>query len=477
MRDDGKPSMDETPTQTQATIGMANMPGRLKPYPAYKESGVEWLGRIPTHWDANRLKYAARLNPTPAAVRNLGESLEVSFLPMEAVGEYGGLDLTSVKPLAEVNSGYTYFGEKDVVVAKITPCFENGKGALAEGLANGVGFGTTELHVLRAEKAGDPRFLFYVSMSDAFRKLGEAEMYGAGGQKRVPESFIENLRHPLPPLAEQRTIAAFLDRDTAQIDALVAKKGRLIKLLQEKRSALITRAVTRGLNPDVPTKDSGVEWFGTIPRHWRISQLNRAVAKFVDYRGKTPEKVPFGVPLVTAKNIRNQMIDFSESQEYIREASYPFWMVRGLPERGDVVVTTEAPLGESAQIMEPSVALAQRIVLLKAQRNRVTNEYLKYHFVGNGGRYELQTRATGSTAVGIKASHLRASLVATPPITEQNQITEFLDRETTEVDAIVAKVRAAIDRLKELRIALISAVVTGKVDVRDDATANPRNTS
>ena len=127
----------------------------------------------------------------------------------------------------------------------------------------------------------------------------------------------------VPPHSEQRAIAAFLDRETAQIDALVAKKERLIELLQEKRTALISDAVTKGLDPDALLKDSGVEWLGGIPAHWEVKQLNRVVTRFVDYRGKTPEKVPFGVPLVTAKNIKNQMIDFSESQEYIREELYP----------------------------------------------------------------------------------------------------------------------------------------------------------
>ena len=132
-------------------------------------------------------------------------------------------------------------------------------------------------------------------------------------------------------------------------------------------------------------------------------------------------------------------------------------------------MTTEAPLGESAQISETNIALAQRIILLKVYREKICNEYLKYHFVGGLGRSELQARATGSTAIGIKASHFRASLVTTPPIAEQIQILEHLDRETAKIDTLVTKVQEAIDRLKELRTALISAAVTGKIDVREAA--------
>ena len=132
-------------------------------------------------------------------------------MAMEAVGEYGGLDLALTKELSDVGDGYTYFSDGDVVVAKITPCFENGKGSLAGGLVNGIAFGTTELHVMRCRPELDKRFAFYLTLTDSFRRLGEAEMYGAGGQKRVPESFITNLKHPIPPLPEQRAIAAFLD--------------------------------------------------------------------------------------------------------------------------------------------------------------------------------------------------------------------------------------------------------------------------
>jgi type I restriction enzyme S subunit len=217
---------------------------KWKPYPAYKDSGVEWLGQIPAHWEVKRLKYVTQLNPSPLAARTLSQGAEVSFIPMEAIGEHGGLDLSRTRPLADLRSGYTYFANGDVIVAKITPCFENGKGALAAGLTNGMAFGTTELHVLRAVDTVDREYLFYLTLSDAFRRLGEAEMYGANGQKRVPEAFVKNLKHALPPEPEQRAISAFLDRETAKLDALVAKVREGIEKLKEYCTALISAAVT-----------------------------------------------------------------------------------------------------------------------------------------------------------------------------------------------------------------------------------------
>ena len=241
---------------------------RFRVYPEYKNSGVEWLGEIPATWEAKRLRFVVRTGITKREVADLDPETEVSFVPMEAVREYGGIDLDSTKPLADVVDGYTYFCTGDVIVAKITPCFENGKGALATGLCNHVGFGTTELYVLRASFRVEPRFLLYLTLGHHFRRIGTASMYGAGGQKRISEDFIRDFRHPVPGLLEQRAIADFLDRETSKIDALVAKKERLIELLQEKRTALITRAVTRGLDPNVPIKDSGIEWLGETPAHW-----------------------------------------------------------------------------------------------------------------------------------------------------------------------------------------------------------------
>lgn len=216
----------------------------LEPNPQMRDSGVDWLGKIPENWGQIRGRFVMAVNPPSHRARALGGTDEVSFVPMEAVGEYGGLDLERTKQLDEIGTGYTAFEDGDVVVAKITPCFENGKGAIASKLKNGVGFGTTELHVLRAGKRLDKQYLFYLTISHTFRMLGESEMYGAGGQKRVPPEFAKDFRILLPPVAEQQTIARFLDSQTMQIDSLVSKVESAITRLTEYRQALITSAVT-----------------------------------------------------------------------------------------------------------------------------------------------------------------------------------------------------------------------------------------
>ncbi|NLX26203.1 MAG: restriction endonuclease subunit S, partial [Lentisphaerae bacterium] len=154
---------------------------------------------IPGTWRRRRLRFDASINPVKSEL-NREENMEVSFVPMEAVGEFGGLLLDQSKRISEVYNGYTYFTNGDVCIAKITPCFENGKGALADSLLNGVAFGTTELHIIRPYSGVDKKFLFYLTIAHDFRSFGASEMLGAGGQKRVPERFLKDWMPPLPPL-------------------------------------------------------------------------------------------------------------------------------------------------------------------------------------------------------------------------------------------------------------------------------------
>jgi len=209
---------------------------------AAKEAGTASDGLV-EGWTRRRLRFDVKLNPKKSSL-DMEPSQLVSFIAMDAIGEHGGLNLDEVREFGEVCDGYTYFADGDLCIAKITPCFENGKGSLVKGLVNGVGFGTTELHVIRPGSNIDRRFLFYISISDDFRKIGESKMYGAAGQKRVGEAFIKDWMPPLPPLRTQQRIARFLDNEAARIDKLTNKIRHSIECLSEYRTAVITAAVT-----------------------------------------------------------------------------------------------------------------------------------------------------------------------------------------------------------------------------------------
>jgi type I restriction enzyme S subunit len=273
----------------------------------------------------------------------------------------------------------------------------------------------------------------------------------------------------VPTVPEQEVIVSFLDRETARIDTLVRKRHRLLDLLEEKRLAAITHAITKGLNPNAPMRDGGIDWLGEIPAHWEVLPLTRVVHQFVDYRGATPTKLEDGVPLITATQIKNGRIDHSLDPVFISEEEYGARMTRGFPEKGDVLVTTEAPLGETAQIEDERVAPGQRIIMMKPDVGKVTKDYLFNHFRSDVGRTELLSRASGSTASGIRADRLRATKVLVPPLDEQKAITTYIAKAISYLPSIVATIEAQILKLQEYRSALITNAVIGKIDLRTEA--------
>ena len=342
---------------------------RLAAYPEYKPSGVKWLGDVPAHWDWKRGRFCMKVNPPSDGLGRLHPEDEVSFVPMESVSEYGVISLDQTRAISHIGSGYVEFDDGDVVVAKITPCFENGKGALATGLVNGVAFGTTELHVLRSAMGLEQRFLFYFTTSRFFRSNGEGEMYGAGGQKRVPEDFCRNVPIPLPAMSEQSAIADFIDRETAKIDTLAARNRTLMERLQEKRTALISRTVTRGLpptaarqaglHPHPKLKPTGTDWLGDVPEHWEMKQLMQLTdpARPIMYGIVLPgPDVPDGVPIVKRGNVkpgRLTLVSLCRTTVEI-EAGY----IRSRLASGDIVFSIRGTVGE-AELVPKEIAGAK----------------------------------------------------------------------------------------------------------------------
>ncbi|MFU2192208.1 MAG: restriction endonuclease subunit S [Methanobacterium sp.] len=215
----------------------------LDPTAEMKDSGVEWIGEIPEGWKLKRLKYNVLVNP-PGKKSISDPKSKINFLPMEKVSEDGSHDLDSKTEYEKVCSGYTYFEDNDVLLAKITPCFENGKGTLVENLDYGFGFGTTEFHVFRSSNEIIPKYLYFLTKSHLFRVTGEAFMEGAAGQKRVSTDFVKNFRMPTPPDNQQYQIIEYLDQKTSEIDLTIQKIQEHIKLLVEYKKSLIHHVVT-----------------------------------------------------------------------------------------------------------------------------------------------------------------------------------------------------------------------------------------
>ena len=210
-----------------------------------KDTGIKWIGTIPNQWKVIRLRFTAKINPSKLENVNLDDKLEVSFLPMESISEDGKLESSQIRHLHEIKNGFTNFQDGDILVAKITPCFENGKGALCSGLKNGVGYGTTELHVIRASSTFNSQFLYYWTRTNAFRQVGKSTMFGSAGQKRIPIEFILDFKISYPEsLIEQKQISDFLDSEVFKIDSVILKIDSQIERLKEFSQSLVSSAVT-----------------------------------------------------------------------------------------------------------------------------------------------------------------------------------------------------------------------------------------
>jgi type I restriction enzyme S subunit len=452
---------------------------KLPPYPKYKRTAIEALSVLPQGWQVMRGRFCMRVNPPSPRLRALDLADEISFIPMEAVGEYGGLDTEQTKPLGEISGSYTEFEDGDVVVAKITPCFENGKGALAQNLTNGAALGTTELHVLRASDSLDRRFLFYLTISSFYREAGEAEMYGAGGQKRVPSEFNKDFRTPLPPTDEQRAIADFLDRETAKLDTLVGKKRELIEKLKEKRSALISRTVTRGLpaeaaakaglKPHLKLKPSGIEWLGDIPENWEVTKMRRVCSSIRDGTHNPPDRAAGIHRLLSVRNVQNGKFFLLEDDRTMTPEDFADLQRSYSVEEGDIVLAiVGATTGKSAIVEKlENVTVQRSLAILRPIRSLISTTFLNYVIRSAIVQTEISlTVYKYSAQPGIYLDDVSQLPVVRPSCDEQTAIANYLDRETAKIAKMMEKVEAASEKLQEYRTALITAAVTGKIDVR-----------
>ena len=234
-----------------------------------KDSGIEWIGEIPNDWDVSKIKFVADFEPT-CNFENVSPEDRIAYAPMECIkqGFYEARDAQ----YEELSHSLTPFQNGDIVMAKVTPCFENGNIAIMNELPSGIGLGSSELFVFRAKNIV-AKYLFYWLQNSDFIQRACSTMTGVGGLKRVSPFFCKNCEIHIPPYNEQGRIADYLDRKCSQIDAIIARQQEVLEKLKAYKLSIITEAVTKGLNPDVPMKDSGVEWIGAIPDFWDVVPL------------------------------------------------------------------------------------------------------------------------------------------------------------------------------------------------------------
>jgi len=289
------------------------------------------------------------------------------------------------------------------------------------------------------------------------------------GRWRLPTEAFNEIVYPCPSLTEQIHIASFLDHETAKIDNLIEKQQQLIELLKEKRQAVISHAVTKGLNPDTPMKDSGVEWLGEVPEHWRINSLNHVLAAIGDVDHYMPQSVDDGIPYVMTGDLTEFVsgIEFSKCKQ-VNLRDYLKLSKKIKTCLGDVIMARYATIGTVSYVDIDKVFLVSySCVTIKPNLSKVLGLYLYYYFKSNSFLQGIQYQVNTNTQGNVGINDLSKMKIVLPSIKEQEEIIAHLQMNLEQLDDLSTKSTQAINLIQERRTALISAAVTGKIDVRD----------
>ena len=437
------------------------MTGDLRSYAAYKPCGVSWLGNIPEHWPIlhGRACYVAKQFLNKGLRETTVLSLSYGQIKIRPEEKLHGLVPASFETYQLVEPGD--------IVSRPTD-LQNDCTSLRFGLSSHRGIITSAYICLRTLKPLTRTFGYLLLHTYDTMKV----FYGLGSglRQNLSWSDFKYLPCPVPPIHEQRAIVRYLEYVDRRIRRYVRAKERLIGLLEEEKQAIINQAVTRGLDPSVRMKASGVEWLGEVPEHWEVRRLKRVLDRLIDCEHKTaPAVSASSYRVVRTSAVRRRSLSITGTY-CTSEKAFAEWTRRGSPEPGDVIFTREAPAGEACVV--PSnlrLCLGQRTVLMKVDRNAYDPHFLVHMLYAGPPHDEIELASRGSTVPHFNVEDIGVLPVLAPPVSEQRAIVRYLDQETAAIDATITRDRRLIELVEEYRTRLIADVVTGKLDVREAA--------
>jgi type I restriction enzyme, S subunit len=471
----------------KATVARATTPhGEYRSYAKHKPSGVDWFGEMPEGWSTYRI---SDLSKYGGKTFTDGDWIESPYITDDGIRllQTGNIGIGFFK-----EQGYRFISEdtfKELNCTEITPgdilicrlADPVGRACIAPFLDSRM-ITSVDVTILKPRDEFYNKYVVYVLSSNQY--LSYLSMLCRGGTRdRVSRSMLGQIRIVLPSIFDQRVITNFLDRETTRIDTLVDKNRSLIERLKEKRLVLISRTVTRGLppeearpagfDPNPKLKDSGVEWLGKIPAHWRATSIGYIASKTGS--GKTPRGgsetyLSEGILLIRSQNVHDTGLRLNDVVYIDESVDNEMETTRVSP--GDVLLNiTGASLGRCS--IAPSnlgpANVNQHVCIIRADSTAAYPGYIQRTLISNSTKGQIFSFENGSSREGLNFQQVRNLRIALPPIIEQRAIASYLDRETAKIDELIAKVETAIERLKEYRSALISAVVTGKIDVREES--------
>lgn len=436
-----------------------------KAYPKYKPSGVEWLGDVPAHWEIWKISHGFGVIGSGTTPKSDDYENYDGDIPWVTTSELRETIIYQTKKTLSTKA------LEDNPVLRLYP-----KGTLLFAMYGAtigrmgiLGIDATVNQACCAFTSPikfDTKFVFYWLL---MRQPILLSLSSGGGQPNLSQDDLRNIRIPVPSLEEQRRIAIFLDRETGRIDSLITQKQRLLELLAEQRSALISRAVTKGLNPDVKMKPSGIEWLGDVPEHWSVSSIKRIVAiPVTDGPHETPEILDEGIPFVSAEAIRNNKIDFEKKRGYISESEHRRFCLKYHPKRDDIyMIKSGATTGNLAIVeTDEEFSIWSPLAAIRVNPEKANARFILQAMSSKEFQTSVQLFWSFGTQQNIGMNVIENLYIPIPPLPEQQKIAAFLDNETAKIDALSDKATNVIKMLNEYRMALISSAVTGKIDVR-----------
>lgn len=441
----------------------------MRRYPAYKDSGVEWLGEVPDGWTVRSVRSLARPGKTSFID---GDWIESPFITDEGVRllQTGNIGVGSFR-----EQGFRYVSDEtfeqlsctevepnDVLICRLAEPV--GRACLAPTLGEKM-ITSVDVAILKPSPEVEARFVVYLFSSPDYLGFMEGQCRG-GTRDRVSRSFLGGVRLALPPLPDQTAIAAFLDRETAKIDALVAEQRRLIELLREKRQAVISHAVTKGLNPSARMKPSGINWLGDVPEGWEVVALKRLTPEVTVGIVVEPSKfyAEEGIPALRSLNIKPGQIG-ADNLVFISPEANELHKKSQLQE-GDLVAVRTGQPGTCAVIGKDFAGCNCIDLIIIRKPTTTDSHFLRWYLTS-----EVSVRQFAEGSGGAIQQHFNVGtavqlVILVPPVEEQRSIVRHLEDQTAKLDTLTATAETAITLLQERRAALISAAVTGKIDVR-----------
>ena len=430
----------------------------MERYEAYKDSGIEWIGEIPASWRMLRIQQCFT---EECRVNDRLESFHaLKFFAGTIVPKPEKWDAEEV---ADTYARYRCVSPGTIMINNLNLNFD--LKSLRVGLVEEEGIITSAYVAIVPGVGIDPRFANYVLKSWDYRKA----FHNMGKGLRLTLDWHELSKHRIqvPNLYEQQAIADYLDARTAEIDSLVADCEREVGLLREYRKAVISEAVTKGLDPDAPMKDSGVEWIGEIPEGWEPNTISGVTSMITNgYVGPTRDLfVDEGVRYLQSLHIVNGVIDFEKHPYYVT-GEWSAIHSRSILKEGDVLVVQTGAIGNCAFVDESYEGCnCHALIVLRPNESQMSGRFLYYYLSSDIGREKMLLTRTGATHPHLNSTKIKFTHVVVPPLVEQRRLIQYLDAKTAEIDSLIESKQQMAGKLREYRKSLISEAVTGKFKV------------